>query len=514
VKNPGSLRGQLRGIAFAVLLVAAMTGFMLVLWHFVELTNRSVLFLIPVIVAASRWGVLPAIVAAVAGMTAAVYFFFPPLYSFKNVSAPQLINLGLFLTVAIVTGRLATTLKRQVEIARRSENDLRDVYAFSRRLAVAQAASDIYAAIQDHLSNVTQRRVVLFRPAPAAQGEDVQNPETAVPQPVRATALGMASGTPQSSVGATVADDTGNLWLVRRVSPRTPDFGVIAVDFGDVTGDAAEEVRQRIDDACSDAAATLERLDIARAIHEARMRAEMEQLREALIGSVSHELRTPLASILGAATVLRDAPAVSRDERLASLATVVRDEAERLNHDIQNLLDATRISREGIRAHLEWAEPADIVNSALERRRRQLAAHPVSIDVAGDLPLIYVDPVLIEQALTQILDNAAKYSAPGTAIRVAAREHEDGIVFSVSDRGAGLAEDELARVGERFFRAPRHAATIAGSGLGLWIANAFVTANGGKLRADSEGTGQGATVSIYLPAAGHAAVPMERVSDE
>ena len=142
----------------------------------------------------------------------------------------------------------------------------------------------------------------------------------------------------------TVDDHNGNNWLIRRVSPKTPDFGLVAVDLGHVAGPDLADMRQRIDDALADAAATLERLDVARALNEAKMRSETELLREALIGSVSHELRTPLASILGAATILHNAPALAHDERLLALTGVVRDEAERLNNDIQNLLDATTIS--------------------------------------------------------------------------------------------------------------------------------------------------------------------------
>jgi two-component system sensor histidine kinase KdpD len=127
-------------------------------------------------------------------------------------------------------------------------------------------------------------------------------------------------------------------------------------------------------------------------------------------------LRTPLASILGAATVLSKSPVIAKDERLTALAGVVRDESERLNNDIQNLLDATRISREQIRPRQEWIEPQDIVNSALERRRRRLASHNVSLDMDSNLPLIYVDAVLVEQAFVQIVDNAAKYSPPGSPI--------------------------------------------------------------------------------------------------
>jgi two-component system sensor histidine kinase KdpD len=293
--------------------------------------------------------------------------------------------------------------------------------------------------------------------------------------------------------------DTGNTWLVRPVSPKTPDFGVIAINFGSASTTAADDLRARVDALLADAAATLERLDIARAINEARMRSETELLREALIGSVSHELRTPLSSILGAATVLAKTPDLARDSRLLALVNLIRDEAERLNNDIQNLLDATRISREGIRPRLEWAEPADIINSALDRRSRRLVAHAVAVDVGDDLPLIYVDPVLVEQALVQILDNAAKYSPPGSTIAVAARRQDETIELAVCDEGAGLTDEERAHLGERFFRGRRHAATVTGSGLGLWIANAFIAANNGRLRATSEGAGRGATVSIRLP---------------
>ncbi len=242
------------------------------------------------------------------------------------------------------------------------------------------------------------------------------------------------------------------------MSPKTPDFGSIAVDLGNVSGAALADMRSRIDDALADAAATLERLDVARALNEAKMRSETELLREALIGSVSHELRTPLASILGAATVLANAPALAADQRLLALAGVVRDEAERLNSDIQNLLDATTISRQQVRPKPQWVEPVDLVNAALEHRRRRLAGHPVALDLDSNLPIVRADPAQVEQALMQILDNAAKYSADGAAIRVAAHSNGQAVVLSVHDCGAGLTGEEKRQVGERFFRGSRHAA--------------------------------------------------------
>ena len=300
-----------------------------------------------------------------------------------------------------------------------------------------------------------------------------------VPERVRGEIAKVQQGSPP---GVIVDQGTGNIWLVRGVSQSKPDFGVIAIDLGRAPAEAIGDVRQRVDDALSDAAATLERLDVARALNEARMRSETELLREALIGSVSHELRTPLASILGAATVLSKSPAVAQDERLMSLADVVRDEAERLNNDIQNLLDATRISRQQIKPRQEWIEPQDIVNSALERRQRRLAGHSITLDMDSNLPFIYVDPVMVEQAFVQIVDNAAKYSPAGSTIAVAAKRNGHDVILSVKDKGVGLTSEENAQLGERFFRGARHAATTSGSGLGLWIAKAFVVANGGKIR--------------------------------
>ena len=245
----------------------------------------------------------------------------------------------------------------------------------------------------------------------------------------------------------TVDDGHGDVWLVRRVSQKTADFGVIAIDLGSVPAQTIDEVRHRVDDVLSDAAATLERLDVARALNDAKMRSETELLREALIGSVSHELRTPLASILGAATVLGQSAPIANDQRLSSLTGVVRDEAERLNNDIQNLLDATRISREQIKPRQEWIEPQDIVNSALARRRRRLSGHAVSLDMDANLPFVYVDAVLVEQAFVQIVDNAAKYSAPGAPIVVAAKRNGRDVVLSVHDNGIGLTAEENEQLG-------------------------------------------------------------------
>jgi two-component system sensor histidine kinase KdpD len=190
---------------------------------------------------------------------------------------------------------------------------------------------------------------------------------------------------------------------------------------------------------------------------------------------------------------------VRGDARLRSLAEVVRDEAERLDSDIQNLLDATRITARGVEPKREWVDPIDIVNAATGRLQRRLGNHRVELTLEPDLPLLLVDQGLVEQALGQVLGNAVKYSPAGSTIGVGAYRHEGNVVLSIRDEGAGLTGDEQARVGERSFRGRRHEAVIGGSGLGLWIAQTFVTANGGRFDAWSYGEGRGTTVALSFP---------------
>jgi len=508
------IRKELPGICMTLALVGVLTFVLFTLvWQF-GLEHGSVVYLIPVIIAATRWGIVSALAAAVCGVLASAFFFYPPLYSFRITNPQEVINLILFIFVAVVVSQLATRLKRQLEMARQREIDLRDLYAFSRRLAVAFDVSDIHAAIEDHLATVMQRKVVLFAAAREASGSSGRRAGITVPEQVLAAVAEVASGRRDANNGVTVTTEDSDIWLVRAVSPKSSEFGVIAINFGHESQESSDDLRIRVDAVLADATATLERLGVAHAISEARMRSQTDQLREALIGSVSHELRTPLASILGAATVLSAAPALQGEKKLKALVNDVRDEAERLNNDIQNLLDATRISSDGIKPHIEWADPADIVNSAIERCRNRMADRRIALNLPSDLPLVHVDPVLVQQALVQIFDNAVKYSSAGSRISVIARAHNGHMILSVSDQGAGLTTAEQAQMWDRFVRGDRHVMTTSGSGLGLWIASAFIAANGGKINAVSEGPGLGTTLAIELPVTQAVVPQMESDADE
>jgi two-component system, OmpR family, sensor histidine kinase KdpD len=493
-------------IIISLAFVAALTAGLEALAPVYKPVRAPNLYLLPVLFAAIRWGAIPAVTAGFAGALSTAYFIYPPKDSFRIEDSDQAISLFLFVVVALATSYLAGTVRQQASASRKREIEVRDLYAFSRRLAGAQTAADIYAAIQDHLSAVIGHRVVIFGIGPTTEVE-MSPSSAAVPVPVQRAAIDAAARR-ETAVARTLVDpESGATWLMRSVVPMSPEFGVIAVNLGTGSHETSDAVMRHIDMLMADAAATFERLDIGRALNEAKLRTETNQLRDALIGSVSHELRTPLASILGAAVALVRTPMIAQEPRLTALATIARDEAERLDNDIQNLLDATRISAEAVRPKLEWTDLTDVINAAIERKSRQLSMHRLELNVPTDLPLLNVDPILLQQAVEQALDNAAKYSTPGTAVTVTAARHENQVHIAIADQGQGLTSDEKARLGQRFFRGHRHVATTPGSGLGLWIAKAFITAIGGTLAAESPGERHGTTISVRLP------IPQEPARD-
>jgi two-component system sensor histidine kinase KdpD len=491
------IRENLAGISYALIAVILTTLFVGALSIYFPFDHGSPIFLIPVLLAATRWGMVAAVTAAVAAELAAMFFFYEPLYSFYVRDPEEIIDLIRFIVVAIVTSHLATNLKQQLKIARKREQQFRDLNEFSRKLTLAYSPADIYAAIQDHLSTVLRCPVYLI----GAGHEAPSGSSEAPPERIRQAAIERLGGEDKPKEATVIDPLTRHVWLLRAVAPNISEFGVLAIDLGNEPSDAVDVISRGVDPVIADALLTLERLDLGRALSEARMRSEADMLRDALIGSVSHELRTPLASILGAATIITKMSAENQNRRIHELSTVISEEAERLNSDIQNLLDAARITNNRLQPHLECVDPSDIANAAIQRKHRQLASHKVELEVASDLPLINVDPVLMEQALGQVLDNAAKYSPLSSTIKLSARANRDRLLFSVADAGSGIVRAEQNQIWERFFRGQRHAAEITGSGLGLWIARAFVTANSGTIEATSSGPDLGSTFLISLPVA-------------
>ena len=490
--------GGITGVIMALVFVVGTDAFLLLMRYLQELPPVALTFLIPIVVAAIRWGTLSAVVTAIGGTLTLTYFFYSPFYTNSADSRSRVLGVIVFLIVSLVLGSLAAKTRRDAARALKRENEIRDLYIFSQRISSAQSPAGIFEAMQQHLETLVGRKVLLFDSLGTLEAKSERLGDVEIPRAVMEAVSGMPATGTTSLKDVVVDDDRGSAWLVRPVSTNTADFGVIAVDLGRPS-DALDDLRARVVALIGDAGLSLERLGLARTISEARTRAETEQFREALIGSVSHELRTPLSSILGASTVLSLAPEITGNPRLKKLASLIHQESERLNVEIQNILDASRISSNGLQAKLEWAEPADFVNAALQRCRNRLANRTVEMTLPEELVLLRIDSVLMERALGQILDNAAKYSPPDSAISVSGQNEGGQFVISVTDQGAGLDADDQTLLGQKFFRGNRHSQVTSGLGLGFWIASAFVAANNGAIEATSEGANKGMTVTVRLP---------------
>jgi K+-sensing histidine kinase KdpD len=249
---------------------------------------------------------------------------------------------------------------------------------------------------------------------------------------------------------------------------------------------------------------------IRRQEHEAeaaKLRASTEEMRSALLSAVSHDLRTPLATITGAATTLRDGGAAVAPAQRAELLDMICEEADRLERLVRNLLDMTRLASGALDLRREWVPLEEIVGSALGRVEGRLGGRPVTTDLPADLPLVSVDPLLLEQVLVNLLDNAAKHTPAGTPVNLAARADGEAVLVEVADRGPGLPPGEEGRIFDQFFRGKGTA--VSGAGLGLAICRGVVDAHGGTLTASNR-SGGGALFQVRLPLPGRApATPPE-----
>jgi K+-sensing histidine kinase KdpD len=476
--------------------VGLVTAILFLFEHDLANSLVPIAYLMPIIVAATRWGVWPATTASIASVCAADFFFIAPVYSFRIDDPQEAIDLVLFLAVALVSGNLASRLRRETEALRRREKEIQSLYEFSRLLAACFTVSDLISAIQKYLSRSLGQQAVFF----AARADDHFEPPRSgsVPTAVQngITSMIATVGAPSYAI---IDEPTQNVWLLGAIRSETVVHGLVAVNIGGGSGQAVEIKTRRVQTVLQEVSLTLHRLDIEKAIEDARLHLQAELLRDAFHGTLSHELCTPLAVIRGSASVLGAMPVIQEDDRIHSLVEAISEEAAELDDFIQNLLNATRVTAGGVTPRLKWTDPKDIINAAIRRRARRLVAHKVETEFARHLPLVNVDSGLIEEAFGQLLENAAKYSPSGSTISIRARAEEGRAILSIADQGVGITPDERQQLGRRSFRSQRHQATVPGSGLGFWIASTFVRANGGSIDISSRGPELGTTASIVLP---------------
>jgi K+-sensing histidine kinase KdpD len=504
-------RTEILPLLMSLLCVGLVTAVLLLLDQPLAANLVPVTYLIPVIVAATRWGIWPATLASIVSMVAADFFFFPPIYSFRVEDPQEAIDLLLFLAVALVSSNLASRLRRETETLRAREGEIQHLYEFSRLLAACFTVSDLISAIQKFLSRALGQQAMFFA---AGTDDHFEPPDSgSLPKVVRESIASMVA-TIGGPCLAIVDPPTRNVWLLEVVSSETAVHGLVAVNIGGGSREAIEIKTRRVEAILDEVSLTLQRLDIEKAMADARLHLQAKLLTDAFHGTLSHELRTPLAAIRGSASVLDSMPKIRGDGRILSLVEIISDEVAQLDGFIQNLLNATRVTAGGVSPHLQWADPRDIVNAAIKGRARRLAAHKVKAEFAEDLPMVNVDSGLIEEACGQLLENAAKYSPSGSTISIHARAAQGRVILSITDQGVGITPDEHEQLGRKSFRSQRHQASIPGSGLGFWIATTFVRANGGTIEISSPGQGQGTTASIALPGSATGTSELTALADE
>ena len=490
------LRTEILGLLLALLLVGAVTAGLLLFDRDAALNLVPVAYLIPVILAATRWGIWPATLASIASMVAADFFFFPPIYSLQVEDPQEAIDLLLFLVVALVSSNLASRLRQETKALRRQEQEMQQLYEFSRLLAACFTISDLISAIQRYLSRALGQPATFF--AARSDGHFELPDNGSVPLAVQQSVVSIMAAV-DTSTRTLVDESTKNVWLLGPICSGTAVHGLVAVNIGGGSHEVVGLKTHRVEVVLEEVSLTLQRLDIEKAMADARLHLQAQLLRDAFHGTLSHELCTPLAAIRGSASVLDSMPIVRGDIRIHQLVEAIFDEAAHLDGFIQNLLNATLVTAGGVSPRLEWSDPRDIINAAIRGRSRKLAAHTITIAFAEELPLVNADSGLIAEACGQLLENAAKYSPSGSTISVHARTRQGRVIVSISDQGVGITSDDRQQLGRRSFRSQRHEATIPGSGLGFWIASIFVNANGGTIDISSRGQGEGTTASIALP---------------
>jgi two-component system sensor histidine kinase KdpD len=468
----------------------------------IAVPNVSLVFVVPVLVAAARHGLVPSLWVAGLSVLSFNFFFLPPLYEFTIADPANAVALVLFMFVAIAASALAARTRSQTEAARREARTTAELYAFSRKIAGVLELYDLLWIVVTHLARLLGAEVVMLMPADGS-GDSKLEPRAAFPPDSEFGDADLAaarwSWTANHPTGRGTDTLPGGRWLFVPISTSRAPVGVIGVLPQKEGRELSASERRLLEAVGNQAAVAVERLTLADDIDQARLGAERERLRSSMLTSVSHDLRTPLASIIGALTSLRSFHDRYDDATRDELIGTALSEAERLDRFVGNLLDMTRLDAGAIVPKREAVEVGDLVSTALRRAAPLLKDRIVSSAIELGLPTLSVDFVLVEQVLFNILDNAAKYSPPGGRIEIAARRGGGRVEITIRDEGPGIPAVALDRIFDKFYRADDGDRRRAGTGLGLAIAKGFIEAHGGAIAARNRSDRSGAEFVVSLP---------------
>jgi two-component system, OmpR family, sensor histidine kinase KdpD len=482
--------------ALAVLLVAAAAGGGLLVQNVIAPTNLVMLFLLSVVIAGLYLGRGPAVLSASLSVLVFDYFFVPPSGTLAVSDSEYLITFAGLFAVGLVISQLAARLREQTDATEQRHEETSSLYGLSRDLAAAEGMDNILQAITNNIALTFDRDVVIF--LPDLKGK--LTPIACTPNfPTGEKDQAIAEWAFEHAHVAGRGTDTLPAEQARYLPLKTARtiIGILAVQPHDPSKHLPPEGYRLLEAFASQAALAIERVQLAEQAQQSQILKATERLQSALLNSVSHDLRTPLVSITGALTSLDEQADALREEDRRSLILTAREEADRLNRLVGNLLSITRIESGAIYLHRQSEDIRDIINTARDQLGNRMEGREINVRLPSEMPLIPVDFGLMVQVLVNILENAVKFSPPNSSIDIVVDYDDFTAHLEVADRGVGIPAEEVEQVFEKFFRVPS-AESTSGSGLGLSICKGIVEAHGGKIFA-AQRMGGGTVVTVEMP---------------
>ncbi len=479
------------GYAWALGAAAGTTIIASPLSHHLDLTNIVMLYLLGVVAIAFRFGRGPAAAAAVTNVAAMDFFLVPPQFSFAVADAQYLLTFAVMLVTGLLISHLAAKLKHQAEVATLREQRSHDLYELARLLSGTLIDEQIIDAAERFFERSFSTKVILMLRDRAGQ---LSIPASVGPQSITDTDIALAERAFAGGETPKILTTEHFLYVPLQAPMRVR--GVMLVSPTHVATFENADQRLQLETVAVLIAIAIERVHFVTVAREATVQMEGERLRSTLLAALSHDLRTPLTAILGSAELLQiGAPSVGPDH--AALVDTIRDQARRTSELVENILDMARLESGSLHLRLEWQSLEEIVGSAIKARATALAAHTVLVAMPPDLPLVECDATLIERIFVNLLENAAKYTRPGSIIRIGAQADAAEMRVWVADNGPGIPRGQESEIFGKFTRA-NAGADVPGLGLGLAICSAVVVAHGGRIWATSLPHG-GAEFTFTLP---------------
>ena len=482
------------GAAIATLIAWPIDSFALV-----PPASLVVIYMVAVLFVGARYGLAPALATSVVCFLAHNFFYTPPRFSFTIQRPEDVVGIVLFLIGALFTGSLAGRLRAQMASMRDNQKRTAMLYDFAKKVAAKSELDDVLYAGAHHIAATLKCHSLILMPAETGELEQVQGyPSIEEDLDARAIAAARWAYEKNEAAGAGTATLPTSAWMFVPLAGAGP-IGVVGLQFKDPRRGTDPDVRKLLQAVEDQVAVAIERTSMAADLQAMRVEAEGEKLRTALLNSLSHDLRTPLVSIIGALSGLAEntMPAHSRRE----LAETGLDEAKRLDRYVQNLLNMTRLEYGALKPRITAVDLREVIGSVRADLAGVLKSYTLTLDLPHDLPHVAVDPVLIGQAIANVLENATKYAPAGSTITASARVTTPTVTLGITDEGPGIAETEREKVFGLFYRVNEGDSRPTGTGLGLAIVRGFVEAHGGRVRALAGPRDRGTTIEIELPIA-------------